>query len=269
VIYRSADRIIYDDLIDNACRKWKRAQSISELMLNVGKYFLEFPYMSNTLEMESEETLVINLRGFDCFTFIENVVVLARLIRDEIFTFEDYAAELEKIRYRNGIVNGYSSRLHYFSDWLFDNERKGIVKDITREKGGEPFLKEINFMTMHRDDYPGLSTDGSFRDMITVEKNLSGRSLYSIKKAELRRFENGIQNGDLIAITTGIEGLDVAHVGLAVRIQGRIHFLHASKIEKMVVLSAITLYQYLSKRKTMTGIMVGRVMPVCQNGDSL
>ena len=135
MIYRSADRIIYDYLIDSACRKWKRAQSISELMLNVGKYFLEFPYVSNTLEIESEETLVINLRGFDCFTFIENVVVLTRQIREGIFTFEDYAAELEKIRYRNGRVNGYSSRLHYFSDWLFDNERKGIVKDITRETG--------------------------------------------------------------------------------------------------------------------------------------
>ena len=269
MIYRSADRIIYDDLIDSACRKWKRAQSISELMLNVGKYFLGFPYVNNTLEMESEEALVINLRGFDCFTFIENVVVLARLIREEIFTFEDYAAELEKIRYRNGRVNGYSSRLHYFSDWLFDNERKGIVKDITGEKGGEPFLKEINFMTMHRDDYSGVSADKPYREMITVEKNLSGRSVYYIKKAELRRFENGIENGDVIAITTGIEGLDVVHVGLAVRIGRRIHLLHASKIEKMIVLSVTTLYQYLSRRKMMTGIMVGRVNPVCQNDDNL
>jgi hypothetical protein len=105
--------------------------------------------------------------------------------------------------------------------------------------------------------------------MITVEKNLSVRSLYSIKKAEIRRLENGIENGDLIAVTTGIEGLDVVHAGLAVRIGRRIHLLHASKIEKMVVLSVPTLYQYLSRRKMMTGIMVGRVKPVCQNDDNL
>ena len=130
-------------------------------------------------------------------------------------------------------------------------------------------MKEINFLTMHRDDYYGLSADKPYREMITVEKNLSVRSLYSIKKAEIRRLENGIEDGDIIAITTGIEGLDVVHVGLAVRIGRRIHLLHASKLDKMIVLSVPTLYQYLSRSKIMTGIMVGRVMPVCQNGDSL
>jgi len=260
VIYRSEDREIYYDLIASAQRKWGMAKSTDELTLKVGNYFLGFPYASDTLETVGEETLVINLRGFDCFSLAENVVVLARQIEEGKFTFKDYAATLERIRYRNGMLNGYSSRLHYFSDWLLDNEQKGIVKDITSEMGGTPFLKEINFMTTHRWNYRGLNNDKSYREMMVVEKNMSGRSLYHIQKTELRQFENSIENGNLIAATTSIEGLDVVHVGLAVRVRGRIHLLHASEVEKKVVISDDTLYRYLSKRKTMTGIMVGRVI---------
>lgn len=259
MIYRSDDRKIYDDLIASAQRNWGMVRTVGELMLNVGEYFLEFPYVGNTLERKGEETLVINLREFDCFTFVENVVVLARQIKEGKSTFEDYIAALERIRYRNGILKGYSSRLHYFSDWLCDNEQKGIVKDITGEIGGKLFLKEIDFMTMHRGNYFGLNNDESYRDMRVVEKSLSWRSRYHIRKAELRKVENAIENGDLIAATTGIEGLDVVHVGFAIRLRGRIHLLHASEAKKKVVISDATLYQYLSKRKTMTGIMVGRV----------
>ena len=236
------------------------AKAVGALMINIGKYFLGFPYVNNTLETEDEETLIINLREFDCFTFVENVVVLARLINEDKYAFEDYAAALERIRYRDGLLKGYSSRLHYFSDWIFDNEKKRIVKDITGEIGGKPFHKEINFMTTHRGNYCWLNNDKSYREMRVVEKNLSGRSLYHIQKAELRRLENAIEDGDLIAATTGIEGLDVVHVGLAVRVRGRIHLLHASEVKKKVVISDDTLYQYLSKRKNMKGIMVGRVI---------
>jgi hypothetical protein len=260
MIYRSEDRKIYDDLIASAQRSWGIEKAVGEMMLNVGKYFLGFPYVGNTLETEGQETLIINLREFDCFTFVENIVALARLIKEEKSTFEDYSAALERIRYRHGLLKGYSSRLHYFSDWIFDNEKKGIVKDITGEIGGKPFHKEINFMTTHRGNYCRLNNDKSYREMRVVEKNLSGRSLYYIQKAELRRLENAIEDGDLIAATTSIGGLDVVHVGLAIRVRGRIHLLHASEVEKKVVISGDTLYQYLSERKTMTGIMVGRVI---------
>jgi len=259
VIYRSDDRRIYDDLMASARREWGMVKTVGELMLNIGKYFLGFSYVADTLETDGEETLVINLREFDCFTFVENVVALARQVKEGKYAFEDYGAALERIRYRKGILKGSTSRLHYFSDWLCDNEQKGIVKDITAEIGGKPYLKEINFMTAHRGNYPGLNNDEAYRKMRVIEKRLSGRSLYHIQKAGLKQFENAIENGDLIAAATGIEGLDVSHVGLAVRVRGRIHFLHASEVEKKVVISDATLYQYLSRRKAMTGIIVGRV----------
>ena len=259
MIYQSDDRKIYDDLMASAQRKWGMVKTAGELMLTVGKYFLGFPYVADTLETEGEETLVINLREFDCFTFVENVVALARQVKEGKYTFEDYDAALEKIRYRKGILKGYSSRLHYFSDWLCDNEQKGIVKDITGEIGGKPFHKEINFMTAHRGNYSGLNNEEQYREIGVVEKSLSGRTLYYIQKTELRQFDNAIEDGDLIAVATSIAGLDVVHVGLAIRVRRRIHLLHASEVEKKVVISDDTLYRYLSRRETMTGIMVGRV----------
>jgi hypothetical protein len=104
--------------------------------------------------------------------------------------------------------------------------------------------------------------------MIAVEKRLSGRRLHYIPKAALGKFEHMVENGDLIAVTTDIEGLDVIHVGLAVRLRSRLHLLHASEVEKRVVISDLTLHQYLSRRKMMTGIMIGRAITACQNDDS-
>lgn len=259
MMYRAEDYKIYHDLIETAHGNWETAESVSLLMLTIGKYFLGFPYVSNTLETESGEKLVINLRGFDCFTFVENVVVLATLIKEGIYTFDAYAALLERSRYRNGILDGYSSRLHYFSDWLADNEKKGIIKDVSREMGGKRVLKRINYMTAHPDNYPALNNSMHYRKMIAIERNISERPFYCIPKAELKQFENTIQDGDIIAMTASFEGLDVAHVGIAVFSGGGIHLIHASEVEKKVVISDTALYQYLSGRKTITGIMVGRV----------
>ena len=265
MIYQPEDRAIYDDLVSSFRNERERTRSVGELILDVGKYFLGFPYVSNTLEREGRETLVIDLREFDCYTFAENVVVLAGLIRKGKSHFRSYAAQLRKIRYRRGIAKGYSSRLHYFSDWLYDNEQKDIVKDVTRTAGGEPFRKSFNFMTRHREDYSALSKEKSYQDMMAIEKRLSRRLLHHIPKAVLGKFQSTVKNGDLIAITTGIEGLDVIHVGLAVRLRKGLHLLHASEVVKKVVISDVTLHQYISRRKMMTGIMIGRAIPAYQN----
>lgn len=269
MIYQPEDRAIYDDLMRSFCKGGERARPVGEVMLDVGRYLLGFPYAKNTLERQGRETLVINLRGFDCFTFVENVVALAGMIQKGKANFKGYAAQLEKIRYRHGISMGYASRLHYFSDWLYDNEQKGILKNVARTSGGEPFRKSFNFMTRHRAEYPALTMEKYYREMKVIEKRLSRRILRYIPKAVLGRLEKLVENGDVIAITTDIEGLDVMHVGLALRLGRRIHLLHASEKEKRVVVSDVTLHQYLSRRKMMSGIMIGRAILTCQNDDSL
>jgi len=187
------------------------------------------------------------------------VVALAWLVKSRGKSFEAFRKLLQKIRYRQGRLQGYCSRLHYFSDWIHDNEKKGIVRDVTAEIGGKPLKKVINFMTKNQDLYPRLKNATNLRIMRSVERTISRRSLFFIPKKTMRYLEDRICNGDLIAITTNREGLDVEHVGLAVRVRDRIHLLHASRADGKAILSKKTLYQYMMQSKARSGIMVARV----------
>lgn len=229
-------------------------------MLEIGSFFLGTPYANGVLETKGPERLAIHLRGFDCATFVENVVVLTRLVKSRENSFEAFQRLLLKIRYRHGVLQGYASRLHYFSDWIHDNQKKGIVKEVTAEIGGRPFRKTVTFMTAHPVLYPPLKDAATLRRMVSVERMISGRSLLFIPKKALRRLEKRIHDGDLIAITTNTEGLDVQHVGFAARVKHRIHLLHASSREGRVVLSQETLYRYLMQSTTRSGIMVARMI---------
>ena len=253
------DRRIFETLIP-FLDKIKPTTALSgQLVLNVGKFFLGTPYVAGTLETEKAERLVTNLAEFDCSTFVENVVALAWHARSREESFEAFRGLLRKIRYRQGRLQGYSSRLHYFSDWIHDNQQKGILRDVTAEIGGSPLRKSLNFMTTHRDLYPALKNGANLRRMKSVERRGSKRSLFFIPKKALRRLEDRIRNGDIIAITTNTEGLDVQHVGFAARVRNRIHLLHASSREGRVVLSEETLYRYLMQRWAHSGIMVARI----------
>jgi hypothetical protein len=231
-----------------------------DLVLKIGKFFIGAPYLGGTLETKEAESLVVNLRKLDCVTFVENVVAIAWLVRSRERSFESFQRLLQKIRYRRGRLQGYSSRLHYFSEWIYDNQKKGILKDMTRKIGGRPFRKTINFMTTHPDLYLSLEEMVNLRRMKSVESTISSRSFFTISKGVLRRFEDRIRDGDLIAITTNREGLDVQHVGLAATVKNRIHLLHASSGEGRVVLSQNTLYRYLMQSRSRSGIMVARLV---------
>jgi hypothetical protein len=229
------------------------------LILQIGKFFLGRRYAAGTLETRGAEHVVVNLREFDCFTFVENAVALALHRKSRKDSFEAFRRSLRKMRYRNGRLQGYASRLHYFSDWIYNNRKKGILKDVTAAIGGRPFRKSLNFMTTHPDLYPPLRNGTNLRRMKAVEKTAAKRFFSFIPRKDLRRLECRILDGDLVAVTTNMDGLDVQHVGLAVRVRNRIHLLHASSLEKKVTLSKETLYRYLMKNRTGTGIMVGRV----------
>lgn len=287
---RGQDRRIFKELVSFLDKKRICVTFSGEIILEVGRFFLGAPYVVGTLEKKRAEHLVVNLREFDCVTFVENVVALVWLVephlqspwhrtslpsgatsrpsvggpsaagvRSREKSFEAFRSLLQKIRYRKGRLQGYSSRLHYFSDWIYDNQKKGIVRDVTAEIGGRPLRKDIDFMTKNPDLYPRLRNAESLRKMKSVERTISKRSLFIIPKKTLRRLEDRIRDGDLIAITTNRKGLDVQHVGLAARVKNRIHLLHASSIEGKVALSKRTLYRYLMQSRARSGIMVARV----------
>ncbi len=271
---RNQDQTIFDALIRFLEKKKTLARFPDQLILDIGKSFLGKPYVTGTLETRGGEHLVVNLREFDCVTFVETVIALVCLIKSGKKSFRVFRNFLQKIRYRQGRLRGYSSRLHYFSDWIYDNQKKGMIGDLTAEIGGRPLRKVVHFMTTNPELYPPLRNVTNLRRMKSVEKAISKRSLFFIPKKALRGLEDRIRDGDLIAITTEVQGLDIQHAGFAVRAKNRVHLLHASSLEGKVVFSQKTLYRYLMENRVRTGIMVARVpaardKPVRNNGNNL
>lgn len=260
MIHSPEDRAICETLLQSAKKRGDGGKPLPELVLAVGRHFLGAPYQPGTLEREGLEELVVNLRGFDCMTFVENAVVLAGLIRSGRTAFDDYTTALERIRYRRGRCDGFASRLHYFTDWLYGNSRKGLVRDITREIGGVPMRKRLHHLTDRREDHPGLLDPAAFRRLRIIEAICSRRTFFFVPKAQLEGVDEGLTDGDLIAITTDERGLDVGHTALAVRRRGRIRLLHASSAAGRVVLSELTLDRYLLTRRSRTGIIAGRAI---------
>ncbi|MGZ3595878.1 MAG: N-acetylmuramoyl-L-alanine amidase-like domain-containing protein [Syntrophales bacterium] len=254
------DRKIFEGLIGSFDQEKTSSEYPDQLILEIGKFFLGTPYVVRTLKTKIAEHLIVNLRECDCVTFVENVVALALLIESQQKSFHTFRKLLQKIRYRQGRLQGYSSRLHYFSDWIHDNQRKGILRDITAEIGGRPFRKILTFMTTHPDLYPPLRDAANLRRMKSLERTISKRSLFFIPKKAVSRLEDRIRNGDLVGITTNREGLDIEHVGIAVRVKNRIHLLHASSVMGKVILSKDTLHRYLAKSKTRSGLKLARVL---------
>lgn len=228
-------------------------------MVAVGKTFLKTPYVAKTLEIGDTETLVVNLQGLDCTTFVENVLAFSLMGRNKKDNFDDFTKNLETVRYKDGKLNGYASRLHYFTEWIANNEAKGLLKDITSEIGGEEIAKDINFMSTHRDLYPFLKDDVNYEKIKASERFLNNRPICVLAQDKIAENEHLIRSGDIIALATSINGLDVTHTGIATReADGRIHLLHASTGSMEVEVSKKPLAEYLKKIKKNTGIIVAR-----------
>lgn len=238
-------------------------KSIGDAIIEAGKSFIGTDYIANTLEINSNEELVVNLTGLDCVTFVENCLTFARCLKKGNTTFEAYKAELEKIRYRDGVIDGYGSRLHYFSDWIYNNQEKGIVKDITQEIGGVEYNKKINFMSTHTGSYKQLSDKSQVENIKTAEEAINSRNYYYIPQKSISKTYDLMKNGDIIATTTKIDGLDVTHTGFVYKgDDGGTYFLHASSKMKQVIISDKELAEYVSEDTKKTGIMVARPLEV-------
>lgn len=247
-----------EKIINDIINKYSEDKNLStgELVIKIGQFFLETPYIAHTLEENLNEHLVVNLREMDCTTFAEYCLALARIIKQKDPKVSNFNKELCKIRYRNGVIENYPSRLHYFSDWIYDNDKKKIIKNITI---GEPFKLKVNFMSEHPKSYLALKLNPGFIEQIKQqEKAISTRDFRYIPKAKLHLSEKKIKNGDIIGITTSINGMDIMHVVIAIWQKGKLHILHASQSHEKVLISEETLEEYLANRNKATGIMVAR-----------
>jgi hypothetical protein len=240
---------------------------LGERVAMLGATFVGTPYLPGTLETPGPEGLVVRLTAFDCVTLVEHLVVLAQLLpeasegeldREEAFR-RRYREELTRIRYRGGILAGYPSRLHYFSEWIYDAEVKGILTDLTRELGGVVDPRPIQFMSSHPDSYRQLGEDSTNITAIReIEERLNSRPRYSIPKDRIAAIEGGIRSGDLIAAVSTVDGLDIAHTGIAVERGGRIHLLHAPLVGDSVEISELPLADRIQRFSSQSGIVVAR-----------
>ena len=238
-----------------------------EAVAGMGLLFLDTPYLPRTLEVPGPERLVVNFRALDCVTFVENVLALTRFHRrhgvaallDPAEARADYEALLREIRYRDGRVAGYASRLHYFSEWILENTAAGRLENVTAELGGVPDPEPVDFMSTHADAYPQLSDPEVARAVARVEADLAGRGpRLFIPESDLGEASEGIRTGDVIAATSTVPGLDVAHTGIAVRRDGRLHLLHAPLVGESVTLSERPLARRIQEIPSQDGIMVAR-----------
>jgi len=243
-----------------------------EVLARVGETFLGTPYEPHTLELPGSEQLVINLEVLDCVTFVENVLTLSRLARimspdavgDSLPFKAAFQHELAQIRYRSGVVEGYASRLHYFSEWMTTNHRKGIVDHISADLGGVLDPSPINFMSSHPEAYAQLADPKVLAAVTQIEAALATSERFYIPEGEIAAKAHLIRSGDVIAATSTVTGLDVAHTGIALWREGELRLLHAPLVGSAVQLSEESLASRIGRISGQDGIMVARPLDPAQ-----
>ena len=226
--------------------------------LHFAKKMLGVPYVAGTLDGNEEEQLVVLVDSLDCTTFVETVLAFCIADKRGERDYEGFRKALTQIRYRDGILNGYTSRLHYFSDWILNNEQMGFVKECTSETAcSQPKELWLDFMTTHVDSYlPMKKNPELVKEMAAHEKNWQGTVVSYIPKEKLNLSpeELKIKDGDVLAMVTNIKGLDIVHVGFAFWKEGKLHLLHASSSAKKVIEDPKTQYESSKNTKAHIGV---------------
>jgi cell wall-associated NlpC family hydrolase len=231
---------------------------IGEMMIALGRQYIGRPYIIGPLDGFGREVLVARLDSFDCFTYVEALMAMARGIAEGDTTFEGYLQRTEEQRYREGRMLDYCSRLHYFTDWIHTNTGRGLLTDITEAVGGEPFPHRYSFMTEHRDAYPALAEDDAFACIQRVENDLNATvRLFYIPQDRINQSYRMLLPGDLLSMSTHIDGLDVTHTGLAYpNGDGSFGLLHASTDGGVKI--SPDLQEYVQSIRVQNGIIVAR-----------
>ncbi len=260
ISYTEKDAEIFADILSKY--KDESDKPIATLIPELGKYFLGQEYVAHTLEVNEEEKLIVNLRELDCTTYAENLLALARTIKSENQSFEQFAKEIEKIRYRDGKRDEYPSRLHYFSDWIYNNKENDLVT-TPADSFGNPFPNKVSFMSNNPDSYKHLKNNPDYVSVIEQqEKEINEKSYFFIPKENIAEYEHLLKEGDIIGLTTSINGLDVAHVGVLVEQDGKLHLLHASQSKLKVEISDEPISSFLKPESKNTGIMIARPVEI-------
>lgn len=231
---------------------------LGEILQAIADNFLGKPYAEGLLDKSGTEKLIITLDRFDCVLFVETVLAIARGVAVKDYDYQNFVDRIESQRYFNGKINGYCSRLHYFSEWINDNHKRQTVDNITAQLGGVPMDKKLNFMSQHRSSYPQMIQDETtYQCIVGVETDLAKSTVNYLPKNQIKSVYSQLKPGDIVAVATDVKGLDVTHTGLVYRnADGNIGLIHASPAGEVTV--AYDLHRYISRVESAIGIVVAR-----------
>jgi hypothetical protein len=178
---------------------------------------LGVPYEGSTLvgAPDAPEALVVNLHAVDCFTYLDYVEAMR--LADSFPRFID---GLVQVRYRAGNV-AYTARRHFFTDWC-ETPRVRDVTDLIAP--GHVATAE---KTLNRKDATSLYLAG----IDVVERQVRYIPANSLDE----RILGALRTGDYVGICAPGAGLDVTHVGIAVRRRDALVLRHASSVAGSVV----------------------------------
>lgn len=261
VCYTKADSIKVMKLLEQG----KKLSKDKNIILFYARQLIGVPYVAQTLEVNKQEQLIVNLRQLDCTTYVENVLALTLCTENKkLPTFADFCYYLRMLRYEGGKVD-YPTRLHYFTAWISDNTKLGFVHEI--QANSAPFTKvqtlDVDYMSQHIDNYPMLKAHPEWIQAISkMEQQLTGKKFHYIPKAQIADnslYRKTIKDGDIIAIITSKKGLDTSHIGIAVWHKDGLHMLNASQIRHKVIEEQMLLRTYMSKHPMQIGIRIVRI----------
>ena len=268
-IYSASDSITTEQLLSKAISLPPKTC----LTVFFGNELAGLPYRSGTLEKNyvgrggcGQEQLIVNTREFDCTTFVETVLALARTAERGKHSFNDFCNNLQAFRYQQGTIADYTSRNHYFSTWIDNATSSSIMYEVVPTDKALCRKRKLNihYMTSHPERYHALQGERNedyLRKIKQMEQRQNMKEVTYIPKNVLnnpRNLLSFIKDGDIVAIETSKEGLDTSHVGIAVwSSDNRLRFIHASSAYQKVVTSPV--YTYLKKQKHAIGIRILRL----------
>ena len=255
---QSEDLARFEKIVQYAKQQNLPDRPIGEIVQAIADNFLGQPYAEGLLDKSGTEKLVVTLDKFDCVLFVETVMAIARGVAVKDYDYQNFVNRIEEQRYLNGKMNGYCSRLHYFSEWINDNQKRQTVENITAQLGGVPMNKQLNFMSQHRSSYPQMVKDeATYQCIVSQEADLAKTTVNYIPTNLIKSIYSQLKPGDIVAVATDVKGLDVTHTGFVYRnADGNMGLIHASPAGQVTV--AYDLHRYISRVESAIGIVVAR-----------
>jgi hypothetical protein len=207
------------------------------------------------------ETLRVELSRFECVSFIESSLAVARCGFRRETTLACFERELALSRYRGGALGDYASRLHYFDDWIDDNEARQRVQNLTLAFGGESLTRSYFHITSRVLPRAALNHEARVeltREVAATENRLSRTPHAVLSREKAPQIVDRLEDGDVVAFVRERSGLLVHHAGFVYRRGGRARLLHASSYHGRVVLTSEDVLSYLLRRPERRGVLVAR-----------